>query len=83
MFLDDWFGVASPSTADHVVTEGRWAYTSILSDADDYSNITNPYSLLRSPWNTNPTPYFTRYHATLGHQFYTNFPTCSQFSEYF
>ena len=81
IFLDEWFGVASPTNANHVVTEGRWAYTPVLSDATDYSNITNSYGLLRSPWNTNSVPYFTRYDLTLGHAFYTNFPTCSQFSE--
>ena len=81
IFLDEWFGVASPTNANHIVTEGRWAYTPVLADATDYSNITNSYGLLRSPWNTNSVPYFTRYDKTLGHAFYTNFPTCSQFSE--
>lgn len=81
VFLDEWFGVASPTSNDHVVTEGRWAYAPIMSDASDYSNITNSYGLLRSPWNTNPTAYFTRYDKVLGNEFYKNFPTCTQFSE--
>lgn len=70
---------ASPDNDEHIVTSGRWAYTPILSDASAFSRFTNPYGLLRSPWNTNPTPYFTRYHYLFGtDSFY--WPTCEHFS---
>ena len=61
MFLDSWFGSNSPSNPDHIITEGRWGYTPLMTSAREYSGITNPYGLLRSPWNTNPTPYVMRY----------------------
>ena len=49
-----------------VDSEGRWAYTPCWSSAREFSAITNPYGLLRSPWNTNPTPYLTRHDTVLG-----------------
>ena len=35
-----------------------------LQDAWDY--VHNPYGLLRTPWNTDPTPYVTRHNTTNG-----------------
>ena len=64
IFDDDWFGMASPESDDHMITHGRWAYLEIeklQTDVDGFSQIHNPYNLLRAPWNTNPTPYVTRY----------------------
>lgn len=60
IFNPDWFGMASPSSKDHVITEGRWAYLSVGKQADK-DGVRNPYGLLRSPWNTNPTPYVLRH----------------------
>ena len=58
IFDKDWFGTASPANEDHIVDEGRWAYTRVLSGSQAlaFSNLTNPYGLMRSPWNTNKTP---------------------------
>jgi hypothetical protein len=65
IFDDAWFGMASPESVDHVVTHGRWAYLQVeklsTANAAQSSRTHNPYNLLRSPWNTNPTPYVTRY----------------------
>ena len=87
MFDDDWFGpVAANSETDQddnakVVATGRWAYTPVLTNARDYSNITNTYGLLRSPWNTNPTPYLMRSRAVLGHKSDGySLPSCSSFA---
>ncbi|KAJ8600393.1 hypothetical protein CTAYLR_001414 [Chrysophaeum taylorii] len=66
IFGDAWFGTVKPGNDKHVVDEGRWAYTPIMKDATSWSNITNPYGLLRSPWNTNPTPYITRMNYIYG-----------------
>ena len=43
-----------------------------------------PYGLLRSPWNTNPTPFLMRSRATYDHvsDGYDTFPTCSKFQTY-
>jgi hypothetical protein len=56
----------------------------VLQDARGFSTITNPYGLLRSPWNTNPVPFLMRSNETFfdfGDSF-SSFPTCSEFSEY-
>jgi len=74
----------SPSNADHTVDSGRFAYTPVMQDARGFSTITNPYGLLRSPWNTNPVPYLLRNNETFfafGNA-YKSFPSCSAFSDY-
>ena len=89
IFQSDWFGALSPANSDHVIDAGRWAYTSIatVASADpslpsSFSKIKNPYGLLRSPWNTNPSPYLTRFHDVLGVEFGGfDLPTCGQFIE--
>jgi len=82
LFDPDWFGPAVPHHPDHVVDEGRWAYTPVLADARAFSNITNPWGLLRSPWNTNPVPYLMRYNKVLGVYRADNFlPRCSEFQK--
>jgi len=37
-----------------------------MKNAEEWSEIHNPYGLLRSPWNTNPVPYIMRSSKTLG-----------------
>ncbi|KAH8066645.1 hypothetical protein JL722_1098 [Aureococcus anophagefferens] len=86
VFYDSWFGTASPANEHHVVDGGRWAYTQVLSGSKAlaFSNLTNPYGLLRSPWNTNKTPYLTRSNFTNGAAYdsYTTFPMCSSFASW-
>ena len=86
IFDDSWFGTASPANEHHVVDGGRWAYTQVLSGSKAlaFSNLTNPYGLLRSPWNTNKTPYLTRSNFTNGAAYdsYTTFPMCSSFASW-
>jgi hypothetical protein len=84
IFGDEWYGSNSPSNHDHIVDSGRWAYTPVMKKARDFSAVTNPYGLLRSPWNTNPVPYLMRSNYT----FYSyadaemTFPTCAEFASY-
>jgi hypothetical protein len=82
IFGDDWFGPCNPKDPHHVVNVGRFAYTPVMREARSFSNITNPYGLLRSPWNTNPTPYLMRYSRTMGKfgDGNTAFPTCAIFA---
>jgi hypothetical protein len=82
IFGDDWFGPCNPKDPLHVVNVGRWAYTKVMTEARGFSNITNPYGLLRSPWNTNPTPYLMRYARVVGSfgDGFTEFPTCANFA---
>lgn len=80
MFSDDWFGSASPMTETHAIETGRWAYTRVMSNAQNFSRTHNPYGLLRSPWNTNPTPYILRNKYTLGLlNAGWSLPTCEDF----
>lgn len=55
LFWDDWFGAGSPDTVDHAVHQGLWGNVTVFAAAGNYSSITNPYGLLRSPWNTDST----------------------------
>ena len=75
LFSEDWFGASSPKNKDHVVNQGRFAYVPILKARDagvpvaQQDQITNPFGLLRSPWNTNSEPYLLRYSSVLDVQF--------------
>lgn len=91
IFHDDWFGPASAQNASHILSTGRWAYTRVMSvrggggdgATTTFSNLTNPYGLLRSPWNTNKQPFVHRFDRVLG-QLGANFvmPSCSKFTHY-
>jgi len=60
VFSADWFGDADCNNSLHTPTEGRFSYVPVMEDAQNFSSIINPYGLLRSPWNADPTPYMTR-----------------------
>lgn len=79
VFDPDWFGSADTNESSHIVTEGRWAYTNIMQNARGYSNITNPWGMLRSPWNTNPTQYLSRSTKIFDSHDFTDFPDCAMF----
>lgn len=62
IFDPEWFGAANPSpSGDHSIQMGRWSKLSVLQAARNFSDITNSYGLLRSPWNTDPTPFVMRF----------------------
>lgn len=84
IFADDWFGENSPNHPDHVVYKGRFGFTSVMKMARKFSDITNPYGLLRSPWNTNPVPYLLRHNKTVFNLGDGNsrFPNCTDFASY-
>jgi hypothetical protein len=80
IFAADWFGNASSAEhPDHVLDAGVWAYTSIKRDARGYSSVTNPYGLLRSPWNVFRAPFVTRYAKVNGAVVQTELPGCAVF----
>jgi len=83
IFDDGWLSPASSDSDLHIITEGRFAYLPIYRKASEISEIYNPYGLLRSPWNTNPVPYVTRFDKVLDQRPYTHFPTCFAFLEYY
>lgn len=60
VFSADWFGDAECNNTDHTPTDGRFSYVPVMEDAQNFSAMVNPYNLLRSPWNADPTPYMTR-----------------------
>jgi hypothetical protein len=49
VFAEDWFGAASPDSADHSVDKGRFARVPVMRSAQNYSVITSPYGMMRSP----------------------------------
>lgn len=52
--------VGPSNNSQRVVDSGRFAFTPLRTNARSYSNVTNAYGLLASPWDTNPTPFVTR-----------------------
>ena len=82
VFGEAWFGSASPPGDDHAVADSKFAFTKVLADAGAYSNVTNAYGLLRSPWNANPVPFLMRSETTYGLRGdgYASFPSCSDFA---
>mmetsp|Transcript_19502 Transcript_19502/g.25262 ORF Transcript_19502/g.25262 Transcript_19502/m.25262 type:complete len:635 (+) Transcript_19502:47-1951(+) len=82
IFADDWFGTANPNNTEHILDKGRFAYTQVMTNARTYSNVTNPYGLLRSPWNTNKNPFVMRFSYVLGASAggYSTFPECDEFA---
>ena len=83
IFDAEWFGSASPLNTEHAVKEGRWAYVPIKDNARNYSDITNPWGQLRSPWNVNDSPYFTRKSTVAGMLYSQSLPTCSNYETAF
>ncbi len=67
------FTYANNSILDGAIPDGRWAF--IKADKNTrFVNLTNGYSYLRGAWNTNPSPFVSR--------FVTNdpgLPSCSAF----
>jgi hypothetical protein len=54
---------------DHVIDKEQLWFPEDESDwtvAGSAIHVANPYGLLRSPWNWNPSPYVTRYNAVHG-----------------
>ena len=49
-----------------------------VGTAEGVGAITNPYGLLRSPWNTWKVPYVTRHGRLFGSTDYDSFPSCEQ-----
>ncbi|CAM9236405.1 unnamed protein product [Ectocarpus sp. 4 AP-2014] len=90
VFNPDWFGDASPDNSLHTVTDGRWAYLSIMKartqtknpQAEAWDYVHNPYGLLRAPWNTDGTPFVTRYDKINGADS-TDMVTCEEFQSCF
>ena len=64
------------------VDAGRFAYARVRGGARNYSGITNPYGLLRSPWNTNKVPFLMRSGWAEGQRAggYKSLPSCADFS---
>mmetsp|Transcript_34736 Transcript_34736/g.43830 ORF Transcript_34736/g.43830 Transcript_34736/m.43830 type:complete len:594 (-) Transcript_34736:426-2207(-) len=80
IFDDDWFSPLNPDNDDHVVDSGRWAYTPV-NTATDF-DVINPWGLLRTPWNTDPSPYLTRNKYVNGGKLFDT-PDCTSFKTAF
>lgn len=86
MFTPDTFGsLKSPvdtccwqykydNMLDAAIPDGRWALTKADPHQDRFSELTSAYGFLRGPWNTNPSPYISRFTIAM-----TSLPACSDF----
>lgn len=48
-------------------SRGRFGYVPVMTNATQYSPLSNPYGLLRSPWNSDSTPFLTRHDRLFGY----------------
>ena len=71
--------VMANASTGYVVASGRWAHTTIPTDARSSSPIVNAYGYLRSPWNQNPAPFLSRSRTIFGVENTATFPDCSLF----
>ncbi|CAJ1407717.1 unnamed protein product [Effrenium voratum] len=64
-----WFGSSEGDPSEgHAVKDGRFAHWRVRADAHEVANLSNPFNLLRSPWNVNPSPHITRSRYSCGSQ---------------
>lgn len=47
--------------------KGRFAFVPAMANATEYSDLYNSYGLLRSPWNSDSTPFLTRHNMITGY----------------
>lgn len=60
---------------------GRFAFVPTMTNAYEYSSVTNSYGLLRSPWNTDPNPFLTRHDRLFGYENNRKPAGCKQYRE--
>lgn len=82
MFQPDWFGSLNPVHDDHLVTEGRWAYTPLpVADAHFKTSEANAYGIVSMRWNNNPSRYLQRAQSICGVKSREHLATCSILSD--
>jgi len=88
VFKSDWFGAVGSSRDDRAIDTGKWALTPVLkvsslaAEAQAKYPVTNPYGLLRSPWNTAASAYVTRGGTTVAgaEVFSGEVPSCKAYA---
>lgn len=87
IFSDQWFGSIPSSVQGGPILSGRWAYLHLplmkdVIEADKETmktSFSNSYGLLRSPWNSNPSPFVTRMLHVIDSTPFTTLPGCAAF----
>ena len=75
VFDDDWFGTVDTDASEtHVLATGRFAYTAVVANAREFSDITNPYGHV---------PAFARDCATVTRVVGQNVPTPDRYATLF
>ena len=88
IFDADWFGMSSPTNAEHKIDDGgRWddllvpngdAYTEWnIHDTGSLNPYVNGFGHMRSPWNNNPFQQLGRHNKTYSMTQYETMPDCS------
>jgi len=94
IFDADWFGTASPTTADHSLNDSSYWSTVEFPSGEDYVDwdistkgtlnpFVNAYGVMRSPWNNNPAKGLCRSNATYGYVVGSSLPSCDVFKQCF
>lgn len=71
--IPDKWTYTNDSLEDAAISNGRWKKTKAEVNTQ-FSDLVNGYGYLRGPWNTNPSPYISRF--TLE---YVSLPKCSAY----
>ncbi|CAN0353347.1 unnamed protein product [Ectocarpus sp. 6 AP-2014] len=81
VFSDDWFGTTTPENGARVPDRGRFGFVPVMTNASEYSRITNAYGMLRSVWNSDSTPFMTRYDGLFGYHNNRKPAGCKQYRD--
>lgn len=55
-----YWSYTNDSVLDAAIPDGRWAQAIAKID-DKYENLVNAFGYMRGPWNTNPSPFVSRF----------------------
>ena len=58
--LGDYWSYSNDSVLDAAIPDGRWAKITTKMN-DKFEDLNNAFGYMRGPWNTNPSPYVSRF----------------------
>lgn len=74
-----YWSYSNDSLLDSAIPDGRWAQAT-ASKNTKYTDLTNAFGYLRGPWNTNPSPYISRFSIISEKTImYESLPTCESY----
>jgi len=76
---NNYWSYSHDSLIDAAIQDGRWAMIQTKENSK-YPDLINGYGYMRGPWNTNPSPYISRFIVNdASSTLYLSAPSCSSF----